>query len=191
MTLAGIPTTSDPSEISLPSRTSAPAPTTQFVADLRAVHHGRAHADQAVRTDGAAVENGAMADGAALADRERKAHVGVEDAMFLDIAARADGDALIVAAQHGAKPDADFVAERDLADHARIGRNPVSISGRNVGPKAVERVQGHGGSIPDVLGEPRARAGQAGVDTMAAASVVPTTGACSQASANHGTAFVN
>ena len=48
-TRAGAPTISELSGKLLPSVTSAPAPTRRIAADLRAVEHDRAHADQAVR----------------------------------------------------------------------------------------------------------------------------------------------
>ena len=76
--------------------------------------------------DRAAVQNDIMADGAVGADHERKAHVGVEDAVVLNIGARADGDPFIVAAQHAAEPDIGVFLQLDAADELRARRHEDS-----------------------------------------------------------------
>ena len=62
-----------------------------------------------------------MADRAILADDQRGAQIGVQGRAFLDVGARSDRNALVVAAQGRAKPDPDILAKRDVADDARIG----------------------------------------------------------------------
>ena len=59
---AGAPTISELSGKVLPSVTSAPAPTSEFLPILRAVEQDRAHADQAVVADDAAVQHDLVAD---------------------------------------------------------------------------------------------------------------------------------
>ena len=46
-----------------------------------------------------------MADGAVFANIQGKSHIGVQRAALLDIAARADADALVVAAQRRREPN--------------------------------------------------------------------------------------
>ncbi len=61
-----------------------------------------------------------MADSAPLADDQRKTGVGVKHRAFLHIRSLADPDRFVVTPQHGAKPDADILAQFDIADHMRI-----------------------------------------------------------------------
>ena len=77
--------------------------------------------------DRAAMQDGVVADGAVLADPQRKAHVGVQRAEFLNVRARADDDRFVVAAQNRAEPDGGVGAEPDVAYEARVGRNPVAV----------------------------------------------------------------
>ena len=65
-----------------------------------------------------------MTDGDMFAHQQRPTWVGVADAAVLDIAARAYADAVNVAAQHGAKPNADAFAQGDIANDAGVGRHP-------------------------------------------------------------------
>src|SRR5579883_2567702 len=84
--------------------------------DTGAVEQDRAHADQGAIADKRGMQNDAMADGDALADRHRLSGIGMNDAVILDIGARADGDPFIVAAQHRAEPDAGAGHQTDLSD---------------------------------------------------------------------------
>src|SRR5262249_61014932 len=95
----------------------APARADQAVAaDLHAVEHDRAHADQAVVGDRAAVQNHGMADGASCTDRERKADVGVQDAVLLNVRTFADLDPFVVAPQARPIPDAGVALEPHRPD---------------------------------------------------------------------------
>src|SRR5262249_30886700 len=85
-------------------------------ADLHAVEHDRAHADEAVIGDRTAVQDHRVADGAAGPDRERKADVGVQDAVLLNVRAFADLDPFVVAAQARAVPTAGVALEPYGAD---------------------------------------------------------------------------
>ncbi|CAM5604721.1 phosphoketolase [Streptomyces griseomycini] len=92
-------------------------------ADHRAVEHRGPHADQTVVPDGRAVHHGVVPDGDALAHADREAGVGVERAVVLDVAVRADGDPLDVTAQHGPVPDARARVQRHVPDHRGRGRH--------------------------------------------------------------------
>ena len=61
-----------------------------------------------------------VAHGHVLAQRQREADVGVQHAAVLHVAARAERDRLVVAAQHGAEPDAGAVGQLDAADHLAL-----------------------------------------------------------------------
>ena len=94
------------------------------------------------RQDGAGVEHGFVTDGHQLAD-ERAVVVGeVDDRAVLHVGARADDDAIDVAAEHGLKPHAGFLGERHVPDHdcaaghksARVNRRrSVEIARQAVG----------------------------------------------------------
>jgi hypothetical protein len=76
------------------------------------------------------MQNDAMADRAVRPDDERKAHVGVENAVLLNIGAGADRDPLIVAAQHAAEPDIGVLLQRDAADDVRAWSHEEPAGGR-------------------------------------------------------------
>ena len=57
-----------------------------------------------------------LADDAILADGEGEAGVGVQRAIVLDLAPRADLDPLVIAAQHRAVPNADIGMEPHAPD---------------------------------------------------------------------------
>ena len=84
-TAAGEPTISELSGNSLPSVTSAPAPTSEFLPIFAPFNDG-AHADQAVVTDRTAMQQGAVTDRAASPDCERKVGIGVHHRVFLNVA---------------------------------------------------------------------------------------------------------
>ena len=68
------------------------------LADHRPVQHHRLDADQRAVADRAAMQHHLMADRHVLADGERGTGIGVQHGEFLDVAAIADHDRLIVAA---------------------------------------------------------------------------------------------
>ena len=112
------------------------------VGELLAFGDQRAGADQAVRPiraplsttawmpisepspTRAAVQHHLVADRHVVAQRQREAGVGVQHAAVLHVAARADRDPVVVAAQHRAVPDAGVFAERHAADHRRAVGDP-------------------------------------------------------------------
>ena len=59
-----------------------------------------------------------MADDAIRPDRHRKSGIGMQGRVVLNLRPLAELDPLVVAAQHGVKPDAGVELEPDLADHA-------------------------------------------------------------------------
>src|SRR5699024_12812420 len=91
-----------------------------IAADGGAVQHHGLDADQAVVADGAAMQHGLVTDRHALADIERKAFVGMQNAVILNIGARADNEVVDVAAQHRVEPDANILAQHYAAQHDRI-----------------------------------------------------------------------
>ena len=90
-----------------------------LLADFRAVQNDRAHADEAFVADGAGVNNGGVADGDKSSEDARKIIRQMHDGIVLNVAARADDDAIDVAAQNGVVPNADLVAQSDVAEDHR------------------------------------------------------------------------
>ncbi len=83
-----------------------------------------------------------VADRDVVADLQRIARVGMQHRAFLDVAFVADRDRLVVAAGDRAEPDAGALAERDLADQRRFGRD-IGRS-RDLGRVLAQTVEGHG-----------------------------------------------
>ena len=106
MTRAGAPTISELSGNVLPSVTTAPAPTRRVVADPGAVEQIAPMPIRLFVADRAAVQHDVVADHAIGADGQRKAGIGVQRGIVLDLRALAELDPLVVAAQHRAEPDA-------------------------------------------------------------------------------------
>ena len=79
-------------------------------ADDCAVENHRAHAYQHFVADGAGVDNGAVANGDPVADEARKIVRKVQHGVVLDVRVVADDDAVDVAAQHRAIPNAGMRA---------------------------------------------------------------------------------
>src|SRR5258706_2925788 len=75
-------------------------------ADLRAVEHDSLDADQRAVADRAAMQHHLVPDRDVLADVDREARVRMNDAAVLDVAAASEAHGLVVAAYHGALPDA-------------------------------------------------------------------------------------
>jgi hypothetical protein len=106
-----------------------------LVLDDGAVHDGAAHADQDAVAQGAAMQHDLVTDGHFVADHQREAvrveRAGVGDvqhAAVLHAGARADADAVHVAAHHGQWPDRAVFADLDVADHHRrtVDEGPCS-----------------------------------------------------------------
>src|SRR5712692_12097181 len=93
-------------------------------ADFSAVENNRAHADEDFIVDLAGVNDGAVANSDKLAYGRRITGVDVNHGVVLNIRTRPDDDAVDVAAQNGAVPDARFLFERNVADDGRAGDDP-------------------------------------------------------------------
>ena len=95
-------------------------------ADFGAVENNRAHADEDFIVDLAGVNDGAVANGDKLAYTGRITGIDMDDGIVLDIGTRTDDDAVNVAAQNGAVPDARFLLECNVADDRRGGNDPCA-----------------------------------------------------------------
>src|SRR5690606_28885312 len=105
------------------------------VLDHHAAHDDRAHAHQDAVAQGAAMQGGLVADGDFVADGRREAvrveRAGVGDVQHpavLDAAARADADAVHVAADHGEWPDRAVFADLDVADQHGAGVDEYALA---------------------------------------------------------------
>src|SRR5690606_21812309 len=105
------------------------------VLDHHAVHDDRAHAYQDAVAQGAAVQGDLVADGDFVADGQRepvrveRAGVGdMKHAAILDAAARADADAVHVAADHRQRPDRAVFADLDVADQHGAGVDEYALA---------------------------------------------------------------
>src|SRR5262249_46193487 len=87
--------------------------------------HDRAHPDQAVGADRAAMEDDIVADHAVRPDRQRKAWIGVQSGIVLDLRALPELDPFVVTTQHRAEPDTGIAFEPYFADERGGGRDPV------------------------------------------------------------------
>ena len=70
------------------------------------------------------MHDGAVANGDEFADGGRIIGVEMNNGVVLNVGARADDDAVDVAAQDRAAPHTRFFFERDVADDGRTGHNP-------------------------------------------------------------------
>src|SRR5690606_2611642 len=84
-----------------------------------------ADADQAVVADLAAVQHGHVPHRDPFADGQRLAGIRMQHRPVLDVAARADGDRVVVAAGHGPEPQAGPGAENHVSYDGRVGSYPV------------------------------------------------------------------
>src|SRR5262249_21161824 len=102
-----------------------------------------AHADETLVADRAAVQHDVVADHAVVADHKRKARIGVQGGIVLNLASLAELDPLVVAAQHGAEPDAGMALEPHPPDqHSRVG-HPIAAARRKLWLLAVELIDRH------------------------------------------------
>ena len=87
---------SEPSGNTLPLRHQRIGAHQAAGADLRAVQNRGAHPDQRPGGDAAAVQDCVMPDGDIRANRQRGAEIGMQHGAFLDVAALADIDELVM-----------------------------------------------------------------------------------------------
>ena len=81
-----------------------------------------------------------MPDGAVFPDAQGIAHIGVQNTVFLNVAAHTDGNHFVVAPQGTTEPDRRAATQGDLADHIGIRRDPeIPVLGRD-GGETVQRV---------------------------------------------------
>lgn len=119
-----------------------------FVLDDGAVHDGAAHADQDAVAQGAAMQHDLVTDGHFVTDDQREtvrvegACVGdVQHAAVLHAGARADADAVHVAAYHGQRPDRTVFTDFHVPQHHR---RPVDEGpGPNFRSVLLEASDGH------------------------------------------------
>ena len=98
-TFAGMPAITDPRRELLALGDDGAGGDDRAGADVRAVHHHAAHADEHLVLDVRAVQHDPVADGDVAADDQREAGVGVQGAAVLDVGALADLDRLGVGAR--------------------------------------------------------------------------------------------
>ena len=100
--------------------------------DHRAVQHDGADADPRVVLDGAGVDDGAVADRHAGAHDAREPGRDVEDRAVLDVRVPPEAHVVVlVAAEHGAGPDARALLDGHVADHLGRGIDPgVGVDAR-------------------------------------------------------------
>ena len=96
--------------------------------DLRAVQDRCIHSDQGVFADYATMQHSFVTDRAPRAYFDRKPWIGMENAMFLNVAAFANDDRFIVAANRRSEPDGYAAFNDDVADHAGVRRDPEFAS---------------------------------------------------------------
>ena len=121
-------------------RNQGPCPDKAVLADPGTVQHRGAHTDQGLVADRAAVQHRLMSDGAIRTDCQRKSRIGVQDRVFLDIAALPHSDALVVTAQRRTKPDRSGLLQFDVSDHIGAWRDPEIARCRQAGRDLSERV---------------------------------------------------
>jgi len=108
-------------------------------ADDRAVQNHRAHADERFVADGAGVDDRAVADGDPVADEARRIVREVQHGVVLDVRVVADDDAVDVAAQHRAIPNAGKISNRHVADDGHgFGDENILAERRFFAEKSVE-----------------------------------------------------
>jgi hypothetical protein len=122
--LAGLPTISEPSGNSLPSVTSDAGADEAAAADARAVEYHGADADQRRRRWCSRAASPGGPRSRRSPSVSGTAGIGVQYRSVLHVAARADADPVVVAAQHAAVPHAAVLARLDAADHLRRCRPP-------------------------------------------------------------------
>src|SRR5579885_1037929 len=109
----------------------------------RTIEHNGAHAYQRIVADRAPVQHDVVADESVGADGQRKAGIGMQRAVILHVRPLTDLDPLIVAAQHGAVPNADFgLQPYPPNQHGGIG-DLAAVIARKLRRLAIERVDRH------------------------------------------------
>ena len=94
------------------------------LSDSRAIQDRRIHSDQGAFADRATMQHRFVTDRAPLAYFDGKSRVGMKNAVFLDVAAFANDDRFIVAANRCSEPNGYAALDDDVADHAGVRRDP-------------------------------------------------------------------
>lgn len=113
-------------------------------ADPRAVENGCAHSDKAVFVNRTPMQDRPVPYGAPGSHCQRKAKIGVHNAVILYITAFADMDQLIIAPEHRAEPDACFASKSYLPNEYCVRSYPIVSIGRKFGRDPVETINWHG-----------------------------------------------
>ena len=95
-----------------------------MLSDARAIQDRRIHSDQGAFADRATMQHRFVTDRAPLAYFDGKSRIGMENAMLLYVAAFANDDRFIVAANRRSEPDGYAALDDDVADHAGVRRDP-------------------------------------------------------------------
>src|SRR5262249_25084366 len=114
-----------------------------IITDFGAVEHNCAHADQRVLPDRTAMKNGIVAYGAPRTDRQRKAGIGVERAVVLDVGALSDFNPFVIAAEDCAEPDAHPDPYPHSSDNYRCFCDIKLIGRCRIGLLSTETEQRH------------------------------------------------
>ena len=85
-------------------------------------------ADQGVVADGTSVEHDLVTHGDIFADGQGQPWVSVQDGTVLDVGIFADGDDLVITANHSVEPDADVMFHDYRAQHCRVVGDPVVLA---------------------------------------------------------------
>jgi hypothetical protein len=88
------------------------------------VENDRAHSDKHFIANLARMDDGVMADRNQFTHSGGIIRVEMDDSIVLNVRARTDDDAVYVAAQNGAVPNAGFFFECDVANYRRARDNP-------------------------------------------------------------------
>ncbi|SCZ31530.1 hypothetical protein SAMN03159306_03399 [Pseudomonas sp. NFACC48-1] len=111
-------------------------------ADDRTVEHNRLNPDQRAIADRATVQHGLVADGDPRPHGQQESRVSMQHGAFLYVAALADSNRFVVAAQNGLGPDTYSLFQRDSTnDCGLIGNEGFGV---DRGDKRVVLIDSHG-----------------------------------------------
>jgi len=102
-----------------------------------------AHPDQRVVAHRAGMQNDLVADRHIGAHRGGLSRIGMHDGVVLNVRILADGDPVLIAAQHRAEPDACAFQQAHLADDDRVRRDPVVAFRGKFGLPVAQRIDRH------------------------------------------------
>ena len=100
-------------------------PDQAILANHRIVENGGTNPHQGIFANRAAMQHGLMADGAVSCRWSGGAHIRVQHATILNVAAFAQPNQFIVTTQNGVEPDTGIFAETHATDDVRAGGNPI------------------------------------------------------------------